>query len=97
MARKIEYRVQAIYPARSMAEIKTADKKYEKVVGRGRDASGIGFGERDMAWYYKQCSTAERAYSRLARFRSLKSVDLIAYDPDDIESEVQTLKEKVRD
>jgi hypothetical protein len=41
------------------------DKQIEKIVGRGCDGSGYGFGGRDMSFYFKTERGANSAENRL--------------------------------
>ncbi len=76
------FKLNCEYPA-CRSFLRKLDSKIETVVGRIRDASGLGFGLRDIAWYGLTRHQAKTAYNRLkARMAELhlKSVDFSEED-----------------
>ena len=69
----IEYRVYVSYPARFWPDY---DEKVEKIAGMYSDGSGMGFGERDLAFNYKRKYVAEKLISRLKKSRLKLKVHL---------------------
>ncbi len=62
---KKEYRLQIIYPAQFYSN---GDRKICKAVGRTySDASGMGFGERDMSFYFDTKKKADNACKRVEK------------------------------
>lgn len=73
MKTKVEYTVCAAYSANLYWDDhnyngSAMDRKLEKVVKKGSDGSGLGFGERDISWTFFKKEDALKAVKRIRAF-----------------------------
>lgn len=52
------------------------DQKLNDIFGRYSDESGMGFGERDLAWFFKTRRTAQKYFDKLSRMKKLSQISL---------------------
>ena len=58
------------------------DEKLENIMGKYSDASGLGFGQRDAAWYFKHSKQAFEKFKRLRKLRNLDTIQ-VTWDVED--------------
>ncbi len=71
---KSKYSVDILYRSMFYPEL---DNKIESLMRRPRDASGMGFGQRDMTFVFKKKSSAKRAFEKLSKIKNLTKVSLV--------------------
>ena len=59
-----KYKLDVSYPAE---EYPSKDVVMDNLVGRRHEASGMGFGMRDLSWYFKNKATRDARYRRLKK------------------------------
>lgn len=87
MQNKKEYCLMVLYPSELYFQGTSPDYLISKILKRHSDGSGMGFGERDLSYYFKSKILAENAKKKIVKCLDKKLLKKLTFSIEEMSDE----------